>query len=177
MKHLKSHLILFCLLLVEPIHAELQLGLIELPVGFSIDVYAENVENARQMARGDNGTIFVGSRRAGKLWAASDVDGDQRAERVWLIDDGLNMPSGIEFLDGHLYVGAVEQILRYNNIEYLLNEEFGKGRVLNKQVFASGWLQDQEAWGRPNDILVMPDGALLVSDDLANVIYRISFVK
>jgi glucose/arabinose dehydrogenase len=41
-------------------------------------------------------------------------------------------------------------------------------------VFASGWLQDEEFWGRPNDVLQMPDGSLLVSDDQAGVIYRIS---
>jgi glucose/arabinose dehydrogenase len=44
-------------------------------------------------------------------------------------------------------------------------------------VFAEGWLQGQEAWGRPADVLVMPDGALLVSDDSAGVIYRISYRK
>ena len=44
-------------------------------------------------------------------------------------------------------------------------------------VFAEGWLQGQEAWGRPVDVLAMPDGALLVSDDLAGVIYRISYRK
>jgi len=42
-------------------------------------------------------------------------------------------------------------------------------------VFASGWLQGDEAWGRPNDVLQMPDGSLLVSDDRANAIYRISY--
>ena len=42
-------------------------------------------------------------------------------------------------------------------------------------VFAEGWLQGQKAWGRPADVLVMPDGALLVSDDLAGAIYRISY--
>jgi len=43
------------------------------------------------------------------------------------------------------------------------------------EVFAEGWLQGNRAWGRPVDIIVMPDGALLVSDDLAGVIYRISY--
>jgi glucose/arabinose dehydrogenase len=44
-------------------------------------------------------------------------------------------------------------------------------------VFAQGWLQGTEAWGRPVDVLVMPDGALLVSDDMAGVIYRIAYRK
>ena len=38
------------------------------------------------------------------------------------------------------------------------------GKVLDTQVIVSGWLQNEEDWGRPNDVLVMPDGALLVSD-------------
>ncbi len=43
--------------------------------------------------------------------------------------------------------------------------------------FAEGWLQGSSAWGRPVDVQVMPDGALLVSDDKAGCIYRISYGK
>jgi glucose/arabinose dehydrogenase len=43
--------------------------------------------------------------------------------------------------------------------------------------FAEGWLQGENDWGRPADVLVMPDGALLVSDDKANAIYRISYQR
>ena len=363
MKNLRFILLFFGALLAESILADVQLDLVELPPGFNIEIYAEGVENARQMALGDDGTLFAGSRKAGKLWAMTDADGDNRAETVRLIDEGLNMPSGLEFHNGALYVGAVERILRYDNIEArldqppepvvvtdvlpdkthhgwkylrfgtdgklyipvgvpcnicdeegfgeirrmnpdgsdmevyaagvrnsvglafhpqnghlwftdngrdmlgddlpadelnyapragmhfgipychqgdLLDEEFGKGKncadytppvaklephsaalglafytgsmfpskytnrlfvtqhgswnrsekigyqilvldvqpdgkVLNKEVFAAGWLQGQEVWGRPNDVLVMPDGALLVADDLAGVIYRISY--
>jgi len=49
------------------------------------------------------------------------------------------------------------------------------GKSVANEVFAEGWLQGETAWGRPADVLVMPDGALLVSDDLAGAIYRISF--
>jgi glucose/arabinose dehydrogenase len=45
------------------------------------------------------------------------------------------------------------------------------------EIFAEGWLQGSQAWGRPVDVLVMPDGALLVSDDQGGKIYRISYVK
>jgi glucose/arabinose dehydrogenase len=48
-------------------------------------------------------------------------------------------------------------------------------RVVKYETFAEGWLQGSKAWGRPADVLVMPDGALLVSDDEAGVIYRISY--
>lgn len=44
-----------------------------------------------------------------------------------------------------------------------------------QEVFAEGWLDGNAAWGRPVDVLVAPDGALLVSDDAADRIYRISY--
>lgn len=49
------------------------------------------------------------------------------------------------------------------------------GVVTGYEVFAEGWLQGLASWGRPVDVLVMPDGALLVSDDKADAVYRISY--
>ena len=49
------------------------------------------------------------------------------------------------------------------------------GKAVASEIFAEGWLQGEAAWGRPADVMVMPDGSLLVSDDLAGAIYRISF--
>jgi glucose/arabinose dehydrogenase len=43
------------------------------------------------------------------------------------------------------------------------------------ESFASGWLQGENAWGRPADVLVLPDGSLLVADDYAGAIYRITY--
>ncbi|MGH8687840.1 MAG: PQQ-dependent sugar dehydrogenase [Burkholderiales bacterium] len=50
-----------------------------------------------------------------------------------------------------------------------------RGAVVKQQVFAEGWLDEGRVWGRPVDVEVMPDGSLLVSDDLADAIYRISY--
>lgn len=50
-------------------------------------------------------------------------------------------------------------------------------QAVNYEVFAEGWLRDGQAWGCPVELLVMPDGSLLVSDDLAGVIYRISYTR
>lgn len=49
------------------------------------------------------------------------------------------------------------------------------GKIQSVEPFAQGWLQGEEAWGRPVDVEVMPDGSLLVSDDTAGAIYRISY--
>jgi glucose/arabinose dehydrogenase len=48
-------------------------------------------------------------------------------------------------------------------------------RAVSYEPFVTGWLQDEDAWGRPADVLVMPDGSLLVSDDHAGAIYRVSY--
>jgi glucose/arabinose dehydrogenase len=104
----------------EPLSA--RLGLIELPPGFEISLYAEGVGNARQLVLGERGTVFVGSRDAGKVYALEDANGDRIADRVYVVDEGLNMPSGLEFRSGSLYVGAVNRILRYDDIENRLDD-------------------------------------------------------
>jgi glucose/arabinose dehydrogenase len=49
-------------------------------------------------------------------------------------------------------------------------------KVVSYEPFITGWLlPDNRAWGRPVDVLVAPDGALLISDDRANLIYRVSY--
>ena len=45
------------------------------------------------------------------------------------------------------------------------------------EVFADGWLQDEEVSGRPVDLLQLADGSLLVSDDQNGLIYRISYLR
>jgi glucose/arabinose dehydrogenase len=51
------------------------------------------------------------------------------------------------------------------------------GKVKKLEVFAEGWLQGDTFWGRPADVQVMPDGALLLSDDVAGAIYRIAYKR
>ena len=52
-----------------------------------------------------------------------------------------------------------------------------KGRATKVEPFATGFLQGETFWGRPADVQVMKDGSLLVSDDVAGAIYRISYKK
>ncbi len=96
---------------------ELPLHQIQLPDGFKISVFADNVDNARQLARGENGTIFVGTRSAGRVYAVTDEDQDYVADKVYTIDQNLDMPSGLAFRDGSLYVAAISRVLRYDDIE------------------------------------------------------------
>ncbi|MCH7960554.1 MAG: sorbosone dehydrogenase family protein, partial [Candidatus Hydrogenedentes bacterium] len=99
--------------------------LLKVPKGFSIDIYVEGVRNARSMTLSPNGTLFVGTRTAGKVYAIVDEDKDYRADKVYtlldknVLPDGttLKMPNGVAFKDGALYVGALGHVLRLDNIE------------------------------------------------------------
>ena len=55
---------------------------ISLPPGFQISVFAENLPNARSMISGEGGMLFVGTRKAGRVYALVDWDGDYKAERT-----------------------------------------------------------------------------------------------
>ena len=98
-----------------------RLAAIHLPEGFVIESFAD-IPNARQMAWGERGTLFVGTRREGRVFAVSDQDRDGRGERVREIASGLWMPSGVAFRDGALYVSAVSRILRFDDIESRLDD-------------------------------------------------------
>ncbi len=116
-----------CLLLalVSQARAEdgkLPLTTIRLPPGFKIEIFAEGVANARQMALSPKGILYVGSRQQGDVHAVVDADRDGRAERVVKIASGLLMPSGVAFRDGALYVAEVNRVLRYDGIDGRLAE-------------------------------------------------------
>jgi glucose/arabinose dehydrogenase len=92
-----------------------------LPPGFTMELVTDQVPNARSLALGDRGTLFVGTRSAGKVYAVNGiVPGD--TARVTVISDGLNMPNGVAFRDGALYVAEVNRILRFDGIESRLDE-------------------------------------------------------
>ncbi|HTP48931.1 MAG TPA: sorbosone dehydrogenase family protein [Casimicrobiaceae bacterium] len=98
---------------------DLPLEQIKLPPGFRIEVVAR-VANAREMALGAKGTLFVGSMQAGKVYAVQLKPGTLGA--VTTIASGLERPVGVAFRDGALYVSAVNRILRYDRIEERLTD-------------------------------------------------------
>lgn len=101
---------------------QLQLDAIDLPPGFTIRMYADSVPGARSLALGQQGTVFVGSREAGKVYALVDQNGDDVAEEMFTIAGGLNSPNGVAFKDGALYVAEISRLLRYDSIESRLGK-------------------------------------------------------
>lgn len=131
---------------------------IKLPQGFKIDIYADNVPNARQMCRGDKGTIFVGTRGDGGVYAVQDLNDDMYGDTVIQIAKDLNMPNGVAFRNGSLYVAEVSRILRWDNIEAKLGNP-GPPAVVYDQLPTEthhGW--KYIAFG-PDGKLYVPVGA------------------
>jgi glucose/arabinose dehydrogenase len=119
-------LVFFSLILLSIVNrieaCSLPLHTIQLPPGFTITVYADNVPNARGMTLGQNGTLFVGSKHIGNVYAVIDTDGDQRADQVFTIARGLNKPVGVAYRNGSLFVSALDRILRFDKIEQRLRD-------------------------------------------------------
>lgn len=94
----------------------LPLEKITLPEGFKIEVYAE-AEDARSMVMSPSGVLYVGNRDKNSVYALQDTDGDHKADLRWTIATGLNMPNGVAFNDGDLYVAEVSRILKFPAVE------------------------------------------------------------
>lgn len=133
-------------------------GNIVLPPGFRIAVYAADLPGARSMALGPNGTLFVGTRGEGRVYAVRDRDGDAVADEVVTVAEGLSMPNGVAFMGDALYVAEINRVLRYDQIEsrlsdppppVVVNDSFPRDRHHGWKFIRFG----------PDDLLYIPVGA------------------
>lgn len=131
---------------------------IKLPPGFYISLFADTIDNARSLALGDKGTVFVGNRDGDKVYALVDENNDGTADKKYILAKGLNMPNGVAFHKGALYVAEVNKIWRLDNIENQLANP--PQPVLVSDNYPSdkhhGW--KYIAFG-PDDKLYVPVGA------------------
>jgi glucose/arabinose dehydrogenase len=86
--------------------------------GFNIEVYAAGMTNAREMALGDKGTVFVGSRQVDKVYAIVNKDGKRE---VKVLASGLYRPNGVAFHDGTLYIAELSKISKIDHVEDVLD--------------------------------------------------------
>ena len=105
---------------------ELPLDKLQVPAGFKVEVWAEGIPEARSLALGDKGTVFVSNRLSKNVYAVVDKGG-QREVKTLL--KGLNAPNGIVFSKGTLFVAERGRITRYDGIEDRLDNP-GEGTVV-----------------------------------------------
>ena len=94
----------------------LPLDKIRLPEGFRIDLYAR-VDNARSITQSPSGVLYVGNRSGDKVYAVVDEDSDFKADKKYVIASELNVPNGVAFKDGDLYVAEINRILKFAAVE------------------------------------------------------------
>jgi glucose/arabinose dehydrogenase len=127
---------------------------IQLPPGFHIALFAGGAVNPRQMALGPKGTLFVGTQRAGSVYAVVDRNHDGVADDGMVLLSGLVSPNGVAVRDGALYVADAWRILRFDDIENHL-EHPPKPVVVYDQY-------PRDAWHGWKFIAFGPDGFLYV---------------
>jgi len=118
-KRLLRYVLLIVLTIGTAAAQRLPLGDIKLPPGFEISVFVDDVPNARAMSLGERGTLFVGTRGEGKVYAVRIRD--NKAVETLTIASRLDMPVGVVYHKGALYVSDVSRILRFDNIEAQLS--------------------------------------------------------
>jgi glucose/arabinose dehydrogenase len=87
---------------------------LKVPAGFNIEVYAAGMANARSLAEGDKGTVFVGSRLVGNVYAIANKD-DKRSVKV--LASGLYRPNGVAFRNGTLYIAELSKVSKIDKVE------------------------------------------------------------
>ena len=147
---------IFCVLMAPLIWSEEKLSIekIKLPLGFKIGVYAAGVPNARSMTLGAKGTLFVGTRTEGNVYALVDTNNDKKIDKVYTILSGMRSPNGVAFRDGSLYVAEISNVWRLDDIENHL--ENPPQRVLVSRSFPT---DGQHGW---KFIRFGPDGKLYI---------------
>lgn len=98
---------------------EIPIKNLKVPPGFKVELWAHGIPGGRMMARGDKGTVFLGTRIIGRVYAVMDK-GDKRESKI--IAEKLTQPNGVVFKNGSLYVAAINKVFRYDNIEANLDD-------------------------------------------------------
>jgi glucose/arabinose dehydrogenase len=147
--------------------AKLPLDQLKVPDGFKIEVYASGLANAREMTQAPDGTLFVGTRTVGKVYAVLPQAGPDGKREVKTIASGLHRPNGVAYHDGALYVAELSKIWRYDDIAQhldgaakptLVYDDLPKDEAHGWKFIAIG--PDNKLYvpiGAPGNILMPPD--------------------
>ena len=93
---------------------KIPLDQLKVPKGFNLELYASGMPNARSLALGSKGTVFVGSRLQDKVYAITNKNGKHEAK---VLVSGLYRPNGVAFKDGTLYIAELSQISKIDDVE------------------------------------------------------------
>ena len=113
---IKNKMIFLLLVISSFIYSE-KIEELNLPNGFEISIFADNLNSPRQITETKDGFIIVGSKNGDKIYAIFDEDRDNYAEKRILIADKLQNPTGVTYYQGNLYFSEIDTIWVISNID------------------------------------------------------------
>ncbi|MEY4588825.1 MAG: hypothetical protein RL497_901 [Pseudomonadota bacterium] len=143
---------------ITPLKEDATLKKVRLPPDFVISIYADQLENPRNMAVDNHDTVYVGSRKAGKVVVLRDSDENGVADKKYTLAQGLNEPTGVALHQQNLYVAETNRILRFKlpgaDVGSLQPFDVIKGDLPNK-----GWHAARAIKIGPDNKIYIPIGA------------------
>ena len=140
------------------VNANSDLDKLNIPDGFHISIFADNLESPRQIAETDNGYVIVGSKKGNEIYAFYDKDLDGYAEKRILIADNLQNPTGVTVHDGDLYFAEIDTIWIVKKIDNWLDSDSQSLPI--KEIFMNNL--PSETWHGFKYIDFGPDGNLYI---------------
>ena len=131
---------------------------LDVPENFQVEIFVDNIEAPRQMAEGDDGYIFVGSKK-GLVYIMRDHDNNGKIDDVEIIAKDLNDSSGVAYHAGSLFIAEINKVWRIDNIEKQLADF--NDNVLEKPLVTEDLPSD--AWHGRKWIMVDQDGSILLN--------------
>lgn len=144
MKLNKIIILVTFILLVDSVQSSEIVKYLKLEEGFKIHVFAKDIDSPRQMAEGVDGTIYVGSRRAGKVYALRDADRNGIIDSKMVIAENLTFSTGVSLHKGDLYFSEINKIWKIENIRQQLNNEPSR---IPEKILVNDSLPDDEWHG------------------------------
>jgi glucose/arabinose dehydrogenase len=119
---MQSYKFLFFILFFLPYLFAESVDHLKIDDGYKISIFASNIESPRQLAEDNDGTIYVGSRGSGKIYAIKDTDNNGIIDEKILVAEGLMYATGVSFYEGSLYFSEIDKIWKIKDISRQLNE-------------------------------------------------------
>ena len=155
---LKKKIIFFVLLMTSSFIYSNKLDSLNLPSGFEITIFADNLESPRQITETNDGFIVVGSKNGDKIYAIQDDDKDKYAEKKILLADGLQNPTGVTYYEGDLYFSEIDTIWIIKNIDDWL--KLGSDKLPKKYIYMNNL--PSNTWHGFKYLDFGPDGNLYI---------------
>ena len=140
------------------ISADSYLDKLNIPDGFEISIYAENLDSPRQLTETDKGYVVAGSKKGDKIYAFLDSNSDGYAEKRILVAENLQNPTGVTFYNGDLYFAEIDTIWVIRDIDNWLSSN--SSVLPRKSIYMNNL--PSETWHGFKYIDFGPDGNMYI---------------